>query len=175
MFKLIKEFWDNNKDNSINEWGKVINTYHNMWESPPTIILVSNETLIGGGPQLNTLIWDVAREVLEEWTGQRLAPCSLYGIRIYHNNSILVGWKDWRFLQYCNQSTSFSRSLLWDCAKTPHTDRLPLVSSAIINVAQDVDEPWYGLVNGFLKSDRSSICDLHLVMLLPQAIGSVWS
>jgi hypothetical protein len=25
---------------------------------------------------------------------------------------------------------------------SPHVDRLPLVSSAIINVAQDVDEPW---------------------------------
>jgi hypothetical protein len=90
VFKRILEFWENNKDSSVNEWGKVINTYHNMWESPPTVILVGNESLVGGGPQLNTLIWDAAREVLEEWTGQRLAPCSLYGIRIYHNNSILV-------------------------------------------------------------------------------------
>lgn len=24
----------------------------------------------------------------------------------------------------------------------PHVDRLPLVSSCIVNVAQDVDEPW---------------------------------
>ena len=37
-----------------------------------------------------------------------------YGIRVYKEGSILA----------------------------PHVDRLPLVSSAIINVAQDVDEPW---------------------------------
>ena len=53
--------------------------------------------------------------MVETWTGQRLASTSVYGIRIYHNQSILA----------------------------PHVDRLPLVSSAIINVDQDVDEPWY--------------------------------
>jgi prolyl 4-hydroxylase len=42
------------------------------------------------------------------------ASTSVYGVRTYHNQSILA----------------------------PHVDRLPLVSSAIINVAQDVDEDW---------------------------------
>jgi prolyl 4-hydroxylase len=28
----------------------------------------------------------------------------------------------------------------------PHVDRLPLVTSAIINVAQDLDEPWVSVV-----------------------------
>ena len=51
---------------------------------------------------------------MEEWTGMRLSYSSVYGIRIYHNQSVL----------------------------SPHVDRLPLVSSAIINVAQDVDEDW---------------------------------
>lgn len=49
-----------------------------------------------------------------EWTGQQLAECSLYGIRIYKEGAVLA----------------------------THVDRLPLVSSAIINVDQDVDEPW---------------------------------
>lgn len=49
-----------------------------------------------------------------EWTGQELTECSLYGIRVYTEGSVLA----------------------------THVDRLPLVSSAIINVAQDVDEPW---------------------------------
>jgi hypothetical protein len=39
---------------------------------------------------------------------------SVYGIRVYKQGSVLA----------------------------PHVDRLPLVTSAIINVAQDVDEPW---------------------------------
>jgi prolyl 4-hydroxylase len=53
-------------------------------------------------------------QVIAEWTGQELTQCSLYGIRVYKNGAILA----------------------------PHVDRLPLVSSAIINVAQDLDEPW---------------------------------
>ena len=63
---------------------------------------------------LKQQIWDAAREVIQEWTGEELTECSLYGIRVYHEGSILA----------------------------THVDRLPLVSSAIINVAQDVDEPW---------------------------------
>merc|ERR1711983_758200 len=51
---------------------------------------------------------------MEEWTGEELTQCSLYGIRVYPEGAILA----------------------------THVDRLPLVSSAIINVAQDVDEPW---------------------------------
>lgn len=61
--------------------------------------------------------WEIVKavqSVLEAWTQQTLVLTSLYGIRVYGPNSIL----------------------------SPHVDRLPLVSSAIINVAQDVDEPW---------------------------------
>ena len=54
------------------------------------------------------------KAVLEAWTGQTLSPVSLYGIRLYHNGSIL----------------------------SPHVDRMPLVTSCIINVDQDVSEPW---------------------------------
>lgn len=60
------------------------------------------------------MIWEMARHALGEWTGQELTPTSLYGIRKYTSGSIL----------------------------TTHVDRLPLVTSAIINVAQNVDEPW---------------------------------
>jgi len=44
----------------------------------------------------------------------KIRPISQYGIRVYTEGSILA----------------------------PHVDRLPLVSSCIINVAQDVDEAW---------------------------------
>lgn len=54
------------------------------------------------------------KPVVEEWTGMELKPSSQYGIRVYTEGAIL----------------------------NPHADRLPLVSSCIVNVAQDVDEPW---------------------------------
>jgi prolyl 4-hydroxylase len=51
-------------------------------------------------------------KIIQAWTGLPQAPSSVYGIRVYQPGSIL----------------------------TPHVDRMPLISSAIINVAQDVDE-----------------------------------
>merc|ERR1712174_29093 len=53
-------------------------------------------------------------EHIRDWTGKNLKTTSLYGIRVYEEGAILA----------------------------THVDRLPLVSSAIINVDQDVDEPW---------------------------------
>jgi prolyl 4-hydroxylase len=111
-FQLIRDFWEKYKHDNETEW-HTVNTYHNMWESPPSIINVQ-EPSKGGGPELSGAIWESARQTLEEWTGMHLSPCSIWGIRIYSNNSIL----------------------------TPHVDRNPLVTSAIINVDQDVDEPW---------------------------------
>ncbi len=60
------------------------------------------------------IIWDASKEVLEQWTGVELSPSSMYGVRIYTNGSVLA----------------------------PHVDRSPLVISAVVNVAQDVDEDW---------------------------------
>ena len=85
------------------------------FNSPSKMVSVENSALKGGGALLKQKVWDASRDTIQQWTGQRLADVSLYGIRIYETDSILA----------------------------PHVDRLPLVSSAIINVDQDVDEPWY--------------------------------
>ena len=90
------------------------NIYTNHWAVPTELLSVDDRKLSGAGPQLKQLIWNAARDTLEAWTGHRLAECSLYGIRIYNTGAMLA----------------------------PHVDRFPLVSSAIINVDQDTDEPW---------------------------------
>ena len=54
------------------------------------------------------------KEILEEWVGLELTVTSLYGVRVYTEGAILA----------------------------PHVDRNPLITSSIINVDQDVDEPW---------------------------------
>ncbi len=77
------------------------------------MVSIENEALEGGGSDLYNKIADAARDTIEEWTGQRLRSTSIYGIRIYTEGAIL----------------------------TPHVDRLPLISSAIVNVDQDLDEP----------------------------------
>jgi len=91
---------------------KEYNVYHNAWESPPTIINIHKENV--GGSNLTSKIEEKVKPILERWTGQRLSPVSTYGIRLYHHGSILA----------------------------PHVDRMPLVTSAIIQVDQDIDEPW---------------------------------
>jgi prolyl 4-hydroxylase len=78
------------------------------------MISVEDTQLRGGGSKLKQEIWGAARDTIQEWTDQELTECSLYGIRVYTEGAVLA----------------------------THVDRLPLVSSAIVNVAQDVDEPW---------------------------------
>mmetsp|Transcript_33233 Transcript_33233/g.40761 ORF Transcript_33233/g.40761 Transcript_33233/m.40761 type:complete len:153 (-) Transcript_33233:145-603(-) len=79
------------------------------------MVSVDDTSLRGSGSALKTTIWENARSTIEEWTGgQDISPTSMYGIRVYQEGAVLV----------------------------PHLDRLPLVASAMVNVAQDVDEDW---------------------------------
>lgn len=89
LYKLIRDFYDKNKEKDEVEW-KSVNTYHNMWEVPPTILHINQDRFEGGGPALQSEIWSTAKELMEEWSGQKLSPVSLYGIRKYHNGSILA-------------------------------------------------------------------------------------
>jgi prolyl 4-hydroxylase len=114
LFSMISDFWEKNKAKAKQEQWGVGNTYTNNWDVPSDMVSVEDSGLRGGGYALKQRIWDAAKIVIGEWTGQELTQCSLYGIRIYKEGAVL----------------------------SPHVDRLPLVSSAIINVAQDVDEPW---------------------------------
>lgn len=119
VWELLLDFWNqNNPTANIHgskpeNWNKG-NSYVNHWVSPSYMVSVEDTSLPGGGYKLKDAIWAAAKETLEEWTGEELQPCSLYGIRIYTEGAMLA----------------------------THVDRLPLVSSAIVNVAQDVDEPW---------------------------------
>jgi len=70
--------------------------------------------ILGGGNVFQKNIWETTREMIHEWTGEELTPSSLYGIRIFKKNAYAA----------------------------PHVSRLPLVFTAVINVAQDLDEPW---------------------------------
>ena len=115
VMKLIREHWEKNKEKKSQENWPMGNTYVNHWASPTYMVSVEDQNLRGtGGMRLKNQIWDAAKETIQEWTGMELKPTSMYGIRVYTEGAVL----------------------------NPHVDRLPLVSSAIINVAQDVDEPW---------------------------------
>lgn len=112
--ELATKFWEQNQFNAVPESWPKGNTYINNWVSPTYMVKIDDGRLRGGGSQLRKELWDAARESIEDWTGEDLSPTSIYGIRVYKEGAILL----------------------------PHVDRLPLVASAMINIAQDVDEDW---------------------------------
>ena len=114
IIELATKFWEQNHFNQDIENWPIGNTYINSWISPTYMIKIEDRRLRGGGMNLRKQIWDEAREAIEDWTGEDLSPTSLYGIRVYREGAVLL----------------------------PHVDRLPLVASAMINIAQDVDEDW---------------------------------
>lgn len=65
------------------------------------MVSVEDRSLEGAGLILKQSVWDAARSTMEAWTGQRVAECSLYGIRVYEEGAVLA----------------------------THVDRLPLVSA----------------------------------------------
>jgi prolyl 4-hydroxylase len=108
-FQKIQQFWKARKEEQrVKEKWPASNTYTNHWESPTEMLSIHEQ------PYIKRMVTEQVQEILEAWSGQTLIPTSVYGIRAYHNQSILA----------------------------PHVDRLPLVISAIINVDQDCDEPW---------------------------------
>lgn len=114
VMEVLTRHWEQNKDNMKKEVWPIGNIYVNHWASPTYMVSVEDTSLRGGGAQLKQQVWEAVKPVVEEWTGMELQPTSQYGIRVYTRGAIL----------------------------SPHVDRLPLVSSCIINVAQDVEEPW---------------------------------
>jgi prolyl 4-hydroxylase len=122
VMTLLQDYFNKHQQDATEEW-EWYTPYHNSWVSPPTILRLEHAMKhgYGGGASGNdeqmslpNMIARYVQNAIQEWTGQKQRMTSVYGIRLYHNQSIL----------------------------TPHVDRLPLVSSCIINVAQDVDEEW---------------------------------
>jgi prolyl 4-hydroxylase len=111
---ILVNYWNKNKQKrEPEEWG-MGKTQINNWVSSTSMVSVDNSQYHGSGTSLRKKISDATRPILEEWSGMELTATSIYGIREYTDGAIL----------------------------SPHVDRHPLVISCIINVDQDVDEPW---------------------------------
>jgi len=112
--KLLTDHWERNKDRKVQEKWPAGNVFTNHWKSPTHMVGVFDSNLEGGGGDLPVKIQNGVKSIIEEWTGMELKEASVYGIRVYGEGAVL----------------------------NPHVDRSPLVSSCIINVAQDLDEDW---------------------------------
>ncbi len=113
IYLPLKEFYDNHKDEKkLEQWPRG-NTYVNNWVAPTYMVNFEDRRFVEG-ISLKQKTWENVKPIIEEWTGQKLDQSSLYGVRIYENDAVLA----------------------------THVDRLPLVSSCIIQIDQDIDEPW---------------------------------
>jgi hypothetical protein len=148
--ELVDDFWSNNHDKAKPENWDVGNSYCNTWDSPTTLVSVDDKGLRGSGPKLKEELWAASSAVAEEWTQQELQPCSLYGIRVYHEGENFHCFFTMRVMMFSLLLSDFSRIVLmtffWS-VKTgsimmPHVDSPPLIVSAMYNVAQETDEPW---------------------------------
>jgi len=119
LMNILAKFWKDNASRDTikslqNEEWPVGNTYTNHWTSPTKMLNLQNSSLIGSDATLRSKIYDETKLILQQWAGVELSPSSLYGVRIYTSGAVLAS----------------------------HVDRNPLVISAIINVAQNVQEDW---------------------------------
>ena len=115
LFTAIREFWQETMSNGgieklEEEYWPPANTYTNHWASP---------TKMKDCSALHAPIWKEVEAQVKEWIpkAKSFSRSSLYGIRVYQQDSILA----------------------------THVDRDPLITSAIINVDQDIGnmyEPW---------------------------------
>jgi prolyl 4-hydroxylase len=104
------------------------------------MISVEDPDMEGDGPALKNRIWDVAKPIVETWTGMELKPTSQYGIRVYTEGAILNPHAD-RCKSFMYSLTSFWLVISLTCVLLLLFS-VPLVSSCIVNVAQEVDEDW---------------------------------
>ena len=115
VFHRLSRYWAGNYDKRHKEdWYGF--TYVNHWEAPTYMLNIKERAIRGSGPKLKRDIWDNVKPLLEEWTGMELKPsCNEMGIREYTKGAMFA----------------------------PHADRMPLITSAIINVAQEgMEEDW---------------------------------
>jgi hypothetical protein len=73
VFRLIKEFWDKNRDTQSSEAWAVGNIYVNHWAAPSYLVSVENQELEGGGYGRDSS-WPNA--VFTAFVCTRRAPCS---------------------------------------------------------------------------------------------------
>jgi len=114
VVELVNMFWEKNKDRRHEEERNMGDIYTNNWESPTEMVSIDNDDLEGGGYTLQKAVAEAAQRTIEAWTGMKQQMFGVYGVRVYNEGAVLI----------------------------PHCDTLPRISSAIVNVAQDVDEAW---------------------------------
>jgi hypothetical protein len=115
-FSLIERHWSRSKGNWKEESWPAGDTTLNHWDSPTFRVALEGSRLYRDTEKLRTAIVETAQERLEAWTGEKPRLTSgPNSIRVYSSGAIV---------------------------SPPANQFSQVFASAIINVAQDVKEPW---------------------------------
>jgi len=107
LLRKIKEFYKTNKDQTKDEFVSGNFIHSDSKEVPSTLLELNDD--------LKKEIHESLKRPLEKWSGSRLEPTFVYGIRDYKKGAVLV----------------------------PHRDREKThIISAIINIDKDLDKDW---------------------------------
>jgi prolyl 4-hydroxylase len=130
LFKEIDTFYEKNRQSSQDE---VVEGDFIVSSTKGQNKRKTSSVLIDLSPKLREKIHDAMKPMMENWCGKKLKPTFVYGIREYQDKAILKS----------------------------HRDRVEThIISAILNVAQEVDEDWPLIIDdNYYRS--------HRVMLKP--------
>jgi hypothetical protein len=64
IYQLVKDFWNENKDEAVYEMSIRGNTLINNWDAPTKMVALGNRTLKGGGFVLQQKLLNAARDVI---------------------------------------------------------------------------------------------------------------
>jgi prolyl 4-hydroxylase len=112
----VQRYWSKNKGKWREESWPIGDTTTNHWSSPTYRVGLDESSLRGSSKSMKESIIETTKERLENWTGEKLRlSSSPTSIRVYSSGATV----------------------------SPHAAQLPqVVASAIINVAQDLNEAW---------------------------------
>ena len=76
---MLTQFWEANQHlQKVEESNSILNTF----ETPTTVVGLDDKDMRAGGNRIKQAIWNATRPLVSEWTGQKLAGTSIYGIRV---------------------------------------------------------------------------------------------
>jgi hypothetical protein len=86
--EALQRFFAAHNSSAAPEQWPAGNTYTNHWEEPTLMLSLEAREFSHEGRKLKAQVWDEVRDALQEWTGEKLRPTSLYGIRSYQKGAV---------------------------------------------------------------------------------------